>query len=110
MPTGADHSGVFADRRRKLQALRDAGVDPFPHQFGGVEPIASVRASHQSLQPGEETDARHRVAGRIAARRGQGKMAFLDLVDRSGRIQLQGRVDELGERGWSGCSSSISVT
>src|SRR6202035_5682499 len=37
-----------------------------------------------------------RVAGRLAARRGQGKMAFLDLVDRSGRIQLQARVDELG--------------
>jgi lysyl-tRNA synthetase class 2 len=99
MPTGEDHSGVFADRRRKLQVLREAGVDPFPHQFGGVEPIDSVRASHPSLQPGDETDARHRVAGRIAARRGQGKMAFLDLVDRSGRIQLQGRVDELGEEG-----------
>jgi lysyl-tRNA synthetase class 2 len=36
------------------------------------------------------------VAGRLAARRGQGKMAFLDLVDRTGRIQLQARVDELG--------------
>jgi lysyl-tRNA synthetase class 2 len=99
MPEGEDHSGVFADRRRKLKALRDAGVEPFPHEFGGVEPIESVRAAHPSLEPGEETDARHRVAGRIAARRGQGKMAFLDLVDRSGRIQLQARVDELGEEG-----------
>jgi lysyl-tRNA synthetase class 2 len=99
MPTGEDHSGVFADRRRKLQALRDAGVDPFPHQFEGVEPIASVRAAHPSLEPGEESGGRHRVAGRIAARRGQGRMAFLDLVDRSGRIQLQARVDELGREG-----------
>ena len=40
---------------------------------------------------------RHRVAGRLAARRGQGKMAFLDLVDRSGPIQLQARVDVLGD-------------
>jgi lysyl-tRNA synthetase, class II len=99
MPTGEDHSGVFADRRRKLQDLRDAGVDPFPHQFEGVEPVWSVRAAHPALEPGEETGVRHRVAGRIAARRGQGKMAFLDLVDRSGRIQLQARVDELGEEG-----------
>ena len=38
----------------------------------------------------------HRVAGRLAARRGQGKMAFLDLVDRSGRLQLQARADVLG--------------
>jgi len=37
------------------------------------------------------------VAGRLHARRGQGKMAFLDLDDRSGRLQLQARVDELGE-------------
>ena len=38
----------------------------------------------------------HRVAGRIAARRGAGKAAFLDLVDRSGKIQLHARVDVLG--------------
>ncbi len=92
-------SDVFADRRRKLQALRSAGVEPFPHAFAGVEPIASVRAAHEGLQDGEETDQVHRVAGRLAARRGQGKMAFLDLVDRSGRIQLQARVDELGADG-----------
>ncbi|HEV2060009.1 MAG TPA: lysine--tRNA ligase, partial [Solirubrobacteraceae bacterium] len=40
----------------------------------------------------------HRVAGRLAARRGQGKMAFLDLVDRSGRLQLQARADILGQQ------------
>src|SRR6185437_5133190 len=55
--------------------------------------------AHAALTAGEETDLRHRVAGRLAARRGQGKMAFLDLVDRSGRIQLQARVDELGPSG-----------
>ena len=97
-PTG-EHSGVFADRRRKLQAVRDAGVEPFPYEFSGVEPIAAVREQHGALAAGEETDTRHRVAGRIAARRGQGRMAFLDLVDRTGRIQLQARVDELGEGG-----------
>ena len=90
---------VFAARREKLNALRADGVDPFPHEFGGVEPIASVRAAHEGLQPGDETEIGHRVAGRLAARRGQGRMAFLDLVDRSGRIQLQARVDELGADG-----------
>jgi lysyl-tRNA synthetase, class II len=96
---GDEPSDVFAARRLKLDALRAAGVDPFPHEFDGVEPIADVRAAHASLAPGEETDVEHRVAGRLAARRGQGKMAFLDLVDRSGRIQLQARVDELGPDG-----------
>ncbi len=92
-------SDVFADRRRKLEALREAGVDPFPHEFDAVEPIAAVREAHAGLAPGDETDTTHRIAGRLSARRGQGKMAFLDLVDRSGRIQLQARVDELGEAG-----------
>jgi lysyl-tRNA synthetase class 2 len=89
-------SDVLADRRRKLEALRAAGVQPFPYRYGGVEPIAAVRAAHAGLGAGEETGSSHRVAGRLAARRGQGRMAFLDLVDRSGRIQLQARVDELG--------------
>ena len=90
---------VFAVRRRKLEALRTEGIEPFPHEFRGAEPIAAVRAQHALLQSGEETNDSHRVAGRIIARRGQGKMAFLDLSDRSGRIQLQARVDELGEDG-----------
>jgi lysyl-tRNA synthetase class 2 len=87
---------LLAARRRKLEALREAGIDPFPHAYPGVVAVADVKAPHEGLEPGEETDARVRVAGRLAARRGQGKMAFLDLVDRSGRIQLQARADVLG--------------
>jgi lysyl-tRNA synthetase class 2 len=58
-----------------------------------------VRELHGGLKAGEETGRAHRVAGRIAARREAGRMAFLDLADRSGRIQLQARVDELGDEG-----------
>jgi lysyl-tRNA synthetase, class II len=89
---------VLIDRRLKLDELRAAGVDPFPHSFAGVQPIAAVKAPHEGLAAGEETDVRARVAGRLAARRGQGKAAFLDLLDRSGRIQLHARVDVLGEQ------------
>ena len=100
MTERADGSAeLLAARRRKLESLRAAGIDPFPHEFDGVEPIEAVRAAHSGLEAGAETGVRHRVAGRLAARRGQGKMAFLDLVDRSGRIQLQARVDELGPEG-----------
>jgi lysyl-tRNA synthetase, class II len=56
-----------------------------------------VRARHEGLDPGEETDVRHRVAGRLTARRGHGKAAFLDLRDRSGKIQLHSRADVLGD-------------
>ncbi len=99
MPGGEEPTDVFAARRQKLESLRAAGIEPFPHEYDGVEPIAAIRAAHEGLSAGDETDISHRVAGRLAARRGQGKMAFLDVVDRSGRIQLQARVDELGPDG-----------
>ncbi|MCW3006431.1 MAG: lysyl-tRNA synthetase [Solirubrobacterales bacterium] len=89
-------SELLAQRRAKLDRLRADGIDPFPHAFPGVVASARVAAEHEELPAGEETDDHYRVAGRLAARRGQGKMAFLDLVDRSGRIQLQARADVLG--------------
>jgi lysyl-tRNA synthetase class 2 len=61
-----------------------------------VTPIAAVHAAHDGLDAGAETQERVRLGGRLVARRGQGKMAFLDLEDRSGRMQLQSKVDVLG--------------
>src|SRR4051812_12499484 len=90
-------SELLAARRRKLEALREAGVAPSPPASPGVTPIAAVRAPHEGLDPGAESGARVRVAGRLAARRGQGRAAFLDLVDRTGRLQLHARVDVLGQ-------------
>ena len=89
-------SDVLADRREKLDRIRDAGIDPFPHDFVEREDIAEVRAAHEGLAPGVETESRHRVAGRIVARRGHGKAAFLDLRDGTGQIQLHAREDLLG--------------
>ena len=97
MSEGEQHDELLATRRRKLDELRAAGVDPFPHAFPGVAEIAAVKAPHAGLEDGEETEFRARVAGRLAARRGQGKAAFLDLVDRSGRLQLHARKDVLGD-------------
>jgi lysyl-tRNA synthetase class 2 len=90
-------SDVLADRRQKLERLREAGIDPFPPEFGEREDIAEVRAAHEGLAPGIETESRHRVAGRIVGRRGHGKACFLDLRDGSGQIQLHAREDLLGE-------------
>ena len=97
----ADLSAVLRDRREKLGRIRDAGIDPFPHEFSGREEIAAVRAEHEGLAPGAETDSRHRVAGRIAARRGHGKNAFIDIRDGSGQIQLHARQDVLGEEAYA---------
>ena len=85
------------DRRAKLERLRERGIDPFPHEFDGVVPIGSVHSAHAELEPGGETDSAYRVAGRLSARRGHGGAAFLDVVDRSGRIQVHARKDLLGD-------------
>jgi lysyl-tRNA synthetase class 2 len=90
-------SELLATRRAKLERLRANGIEPFPHAYAGATPISAIHAAHADLPAGEDSEARYRVAGRLHARRGQGKMAFLDLDDRSGRIQLQAKVDVLGE-------------
>jgi len=92
-------SDLLIARSAKIDALRQRGIDPFPRAFHGVEPIARVRTEHEDLGVGEEASVRHRIAGRLAARRAHGRMAFLDLVDRSSSIQLQARVNELGPLG-----------
>jgi len=89
---------LLAERRAKLERLRGAGIDPFPHTYPGRVEIAAVRTAHGGLRPGEETEASYRIAGRIAARRGHGKAAFLDLADGSGQIQLHSRADILGDQ------------
>jgi lysyl-tRNA synthetase class 2 len=95
-----DLSQVLEDRREKLERIRAAGIEPFPHEFSGREDIGEVRAAHQGLQAGAETDSRHRVAGRIVGRRGHGKACFLDLRDGSGQIQLHARKDVLGDEAY----------
>ena len=90
-------TGLLAERRAKLDRLRSAGIEPFPHNFPDREEIATVLEAHEGLEPGTETDSVHRVAGRITGRRGHGKAAFVDLRDASGQIQLHAKEDVLGE-------------
>jgi lysyl-tRNA synthetase, class II len=63
-------------------------MSALPKRFPDRVEIASVRAEAEPLEPGEEAAETRRVAGRVMARRDMGKLVFLDLVDRSGRIQL----------------------
>jgi lysyl-tRNA synthetase, class II len=67
-----------------------------PKRFPDREEIVAVRAEAEKLDAGAEGSGEHRLAGRVLARRDMGKLMFLDLVDRSGRIQLLVRPDELG--------------
>jgi lysyl-tRNA synthetase class 2 len=68
-----------------------------PKRFPDRDEIAGVRAEAEALEPGEEAPESRRLAGRVLARRDMGKLVFLDLVDRSGRIQLMCPLARTGE-------------
>jgi lysyl-tRNA synthetase, class II len=66
-------------------------------RFPDRDEIAAVREEAARLDPGAEAPEKRRLAGRVMARRDMGKLTFLDLVDRSGRIQLLCSVERTGK-------------
>jgi lysyl-tRNA synthetase class 2 len=67
-----------------------------PKRFPDREEIAAVRVDADQVEPGEEGGDARRVAGRVMGLRDMGKLVFLDLVDRSGKIQLLVAEDRAG--------------
>ena len=68
-----------------------------PKRFLGRTSVATVRAEADRVEPGEEGRSTHRLAGRVMALRDMGQLAFLDLVDRSGKIQLLVQRSRIGD-------------
>jgi len=68
-----------------------------PKRFPDRDDIASVRAEAEQLGDGATAETKRRLAGRVMARRDMGKLVFLDLVDRSGRLQLICPIERTGE-------------
>lgn len=90
----------IARRRKKLAELRLRGIDPFGRRFEVTSDAETVRTRCDEMT-GQEVS----VAGRLMAIRGHGKAMFLDLHDRTGRIQLHARVDVLGEESYKDIAS-----
>ena len=84
-----EENELIALRRKKLDALRAKGVEPFGSAFEVTGSIAEVR---EKFKEGETL----RVAGRITAHRDMGKSHFLDLRDATGRIQIYVHAKEVG--------------
>ena len=80
-------------RREKLRELQAAGKDPFQITKYDVDnDSANIKANFDTLE-GQSVS----IAGRLMSKRGMGKVSFCDLQDKSGRIQLYARKDEMDE-------------
>lgn len=86
-------SEILQVRRDKLKALQDAGKDPFQVNTSDRNILAS-----QIVEKFDELENKDVcIAGRIMSKRGKGKVAFIDIHDRSGKMQIFAKHDDLGE-------------
>jgi len=93
---------LLANRRAKLDGLRDLGIDPYPGRFRVTTSVTDIRERFDgdAAEKLENEKPSVRIAGRIRALRGHGKVSFLDLSDGDGLIQLYIRRDVLAEDQW----------
>ena len=87
----------IAVRRAKREALMAAGKDPYGHAFAYSHHLADLAEQYADLEDGASTEDEVKVAGRVMAKRDQGKLAFLELRDSTGDMQLFCRINALGE-------------
>ncbi len=88
-------------RRAKRAALIEAGENPYGHAFDYSHHIDQIEAAYPDLPDGEITEDIVSVAGRIIAKRVQGKVSFFTLRDATGEIQLFCRINNLGEEAYA---------
>jgi lysyl-tRNA synthetase class 2 len=92
-----DAPDLIGARRARLAALRERGVDPFAAtRFDVTAHAAELATRYADLEAGAPADETWSLGGRIVSVRGQGKIIFADLQDRSGRFQLFVRLDNVG--------------
>lgn len=86
-------------RREKMDALREAGIDPFGHRFDRTHNSQQIRDAFgdKTKEELEEAGAKVVIAGRMMTKRGKGKVGFADIQDRDGRMQIYVRKDMVGE-------------
>lgn len=90
-------SELLLQRRRKVDALWEAGINPYPNDFKPHHTSADFRETYGTVDTIEDDPRSFTVAGRIIARRSFGKAAFIQIQDRKGRMQIYVRKDTVGD-------------
>jgi lysyl-tRNA synthetase, class II len=116
--------GLAAERQQrlaKLDALRAAGIEPYPYRFDRTTTLAELRSTHSDLAAGTETEHRVAVAGRLLLIRRQGKLTFATMSDRGAQVQLfvsravigdaaHDAFDDLDLGDWVGVEGTVMTT
>ena len=90
-------------RIEKLDKLKEKGVAPFGQKFDVKDKICDIKANYEnkSKEELEENVVYATIAGRIITKRDMGKIAFCNIQDRDGNIQIYIRKDTIGEEAYS---------
>jgi len=89
-------SELLRIRRDKIKEFKAKGMEPFPYQYEPTATAAEILAKYKDLKEGEESADTVAVAGRIVLKRGHGKASFGHLQDQSGKVQIYGKLDNIG--------------
>lgn len=93
---------LIHDRLAKVEALRERGIDPYPRKFKRThmttEAVSTLEEAESKAGDEPARTEPLALAGRIMARRGQGKVSFIDLRDGDGNIQIFAKQDVMGEK------------
>ena len=101
--TQSQHIDERATRLNRRQSLLDAGINPYPVKSSVDWTIADIEREYGWIEDGAEgpLNALFTVGGRVRAFRRHGKLAFIDLQDATGTIQLFCRINTMDEAGWA---------
>ncbi|MDD2365337.1 MAG: lysine--tRNA ligase [Desulfuromonadaceae bacterium] len=98
-------SELLLQRRRKVDALWEAGINPYPNDFKPQHTSADILSTYGNAEEIDTVDVNITIAGRIIARRSFGKAAFIQIQDRKGRIQLYVKKDQIGDEAFTAFDS-----
>ena len=87
---------LMRQRKEKLNEIREAGIDPYPHQYEPTHTTNGINEKYQDVNDTPDEENRVTIAGRIMTKRDHGKSSFAHLQDSTGRIQVYVRRDGVG--------------
>ena len=101
----ADQASTLNDERAtrlaKRAALFEAGQNPYPEHSELEDYVADIEAKYAERADGEDTEDVVKIAGRVVAKRGQGKIMFIVVRDATAEIQLFCRINDMDEAAWN---------